>query len=95
MLNKKSNKIEIHAVIKGINVEKLSKNFKFNDFVLLLNKDKTFTMSQEKWTRNIVNAEVTVEPVDYNLIVTENKREIIYNDNNTFVDTKPLIIEEE
>jgi hypothetical protein len=50
-------------------------------------------MEHEKWSRNIANASVTIEPVDYNLIVTENKREIIYK-NNTFVDTKPLLIEE-
>jgi hypothetical protein len=94
MQNKKdTNKIEVHAVIKGINVEKKAKQFKFNDFVLLLNKDQKFKMEHEKWSRNIANASVTIEPVDYNLIVTENKREIIYK-NNTFVDTKPLLIEE-
>jgi hypothetical protein len=92
---KDSNKIEVHAVIKGINVEKKAKTFKFNDFVLLLNKDQTYKMEHEKWSRSIADAEVIVEPLDYNLIVTENKREIIYNNNNTFVDTKPLIIQEE
>jgi hypothetical protein len=49
MQNKKDpNKIDVHAVIKGINVEKKSKQFKFNDFVLLLNKDQTYKMDQEK-----------------------------------------------
>jgi DNA polymerase type B, organellar and viral len=96
MQNKKdSNKIEVHAVIKGINVEKKAKQFKFNDFVSLLTKGQTFGMEQEKWSRNIADASVTIESVDYNLIVTENKREIIYNNNNTFVDTKPLIFQEE
>jgi hypothetical protein len=93
MIKKIQTKIVVHAVIKGINVEKKAKTFKFNDFVSLLNKDQTYEMKQDKWSRSIANADITVEPLDYNLIVTENKREIIYN--NKFVDTKPLIIQEE
>jgi hypothetical protein len=49
MLSKKDpNKIKLHAVIKGINVEKKAKQFKFSDFVLLLNKDQKFKMEHEK-----------------------------------------------
>lgn len=48
------NKIEVHAVIKGINVKKLAHKFKFNDFVLLLNKDQKFKMEQEKWARKLM-----------------------------------------
>jgi DNA polymerase type B, organellar and viral len=96
MYSKKDpHKIELHAVIKGINVEQKAKKFNFNDFVLLLNKDQTYEMKQEKWSRNISDASVTVDSVNYNLIVTENKREIIYNNNNTFVENKPLIFQEE
>jgi DNA polymerase type B, organellar and viral len=49
MRNKQDpNKIEVHAVIKGINVEKKSKQFKFNDFFSLLNKDQIYEMKHEK-----------------------------------------------
>jgi len=60
----------------------------------LLNQNSKLELCQEKWYRNFGNSEINVNNEIYTLMVTSNKRELVYNSNGQLVDTKPLIINE-
>jgi hypothetical protein len=45
----------------------------------LLNKDKSLSLPQEKWFKDIKNGNITIKNQLYNLKPTENKRKLIYN----------------
>ena len=75
--------------IKGF---KNSKLISFTDLKSLLNKDsKPLTLHHDKWFRSLIDSKITIKDQIYNLITTENKRELIYN-NNIAINTKPFII---
>nr|QBM09671.1 hypothetical protein [Dactylella sp.] len=58
----------------------------------LLKKDSKLVLPNEKWYRHLDNGYIQIKNETYTLMITENKREIIYNDNNLFIDTKPFVI---
>lgn len=60
----------------------------------LLNQNSKLELCQEKWYRNFGNSEINVNNEIYTLMVTSNKRELVYNSNGHLVETKPLIINE-
>ena len=74
-------------------VKGLKNPVSFSELKSLLEKNKNITVSQEKWYKNIELGHISIKNELYNLIVTENKRELIFKD-NLFIDTKPLIIKE-
>ena len=57
----------------------------------LLIKDKALVLNQIKSFRSYTDATINLIDQTYNLIPTENKRELIYN-NNLLISTKPYII---
>jgi hypothetical protein len=65
-----------------------------NDFENLLFKDALVKKSQTKWFRNLSEGHITIVEQIYTLTVTDNKRQLIYNVNNKFIETKPYIIDE-
>lgn len=75
--------------IKGSKV-KLS----YDQLEVLLNKDNKLTLDQEKWYKNISDSSINIRNDIYTLMVTTNKRELIYDEKNRLVDTKPFILNE-
>jgi hypothetical protein len=73
-LDKKGNPKE-KVKIKG-----LKKTIKFGELVGLLKKDFQLKKPQEKFYRDLANSRIVVDNSDYTLIVTGNKRKIIYED---------------
>jgi hypothetical protein len=59
----------------------------------LLIKNNKIEIKQEKWNRSISESNITINKEIYTLMVTDNKRELIYDENNKLIDTKPFIIE--
>ena len=59
----------------------------------LLIKDKTLNLQHIKWFRSLVNSNITLKDQVYELQKTENKRIIIYNNDNIAVSTKPYNID--
>ena len=59
----------------------------FNQLVSLLIKDNKVKLYQDKWYKSIVDGNIHIENSVYTLIATDNKRELIYDDNR-FVSTK-------
>ncbi len=64
----------------------------YYDLKTLLIKDKSLSLPQEKWFKDIENANITIKDQLYTLVPTENKRELIYK-NNKLINTKPFIID--
>lgn len=84
--------------IKGFNssiIKKMDKDktLNFKDFEELLYKENKLYLNQEKWYKNISEGNISIKKEIYTLTVTSGKRELIYNPENKFVDTKPLNIE--
>ena len=74
---------KIIAKVKGY---KNAKEINFDDFNSLLNKNKIFLeLNHDKWYRDLSNSNITIKKQLYKLMITENKRKIIYDelsDNN-------------
>lgn len=64
----------------------------FKELLPLLYKNKTLEVSQEKWIKYIGKGQINIKNEIYTLIVTVNKRQLIFDEKNKFIDTKPLII---
>ena len=63
-----------------------------DDFENLLTKHSILEKIQTKWIKNISKSYLEVKDELYTLQVTENKRKLIYDTNNKFIDTAPYII---
>lgn len=84
LFNNNSNQI---VKIKGFK-NKLS----YDSLKSLLIKNNKLELNQVKWFKNIEEGNITLKNQIYTLIPTENKRQLIYK-NNELVDTKPFIID--
>jgi hypothetical protein len=79
--------------LKAITKVKGYKNkIDYYDLKSLLNKDNFLKLDQTKWFKNISESNITLKNQEYTLIPTKNKRELIYDNNNILVNTKPFII---
>ena len=75
-----------------IRIKGSKKKVPFNDLKLLLKKDEKYLISQEKWYKDLSNGQIKINNEIYTLMVTSNKREAIYDNNNYLIDTRPFII---
>ena len=64
----------------------------FEDLKNLLIKDNKLSLSHVKWFRSLINGNITLKDQIYELQKTENKRLIIYNNDNLAISTKPYSI---
>lgn len=71
-------------------VKGLKESITFDELKTILKKGESIKLTQEKWYKNIGEAHISVKDEIYTLMLTDNKRELIFNNNNVFVDTKPL-----
>jgi DNA polymerase type B, organellar and viral len=76
-----------------IKIKGAKKNVKFEDMKSLLIKDNKLLIEHQKWYKNISNRTIFIRDELYSLMVTGNKRQLIYK-NNKLVGTKPFIINE-
>ena len=75
--------------IKGY---KNPKGISFNDLKSLLDKkSKPLELNHDKWYRNLSESNIVIKDQIYNLVATENKRQIVFR-NNIMVNTKPFTI---
>jgi len=70
---------------KGVNVPIAYSQLKS----LLSANNKSLSISQEKWFRDFEAGTINVKETIYTLMVTANKREVIFNEEGKFVNTKP------
>ena len=50
------------------------------------------TLKIEKWYRNISKGNIKIIPEIYTLMNNNQKRSIVYDNTNNFVDTKPIVL---
>jgi hypothetical protein len=75
-----------------IKIKGSKKVISFKELYSLLIKNSKLKLIQEKWDRNFIIGRIKVKDEIYTLSITENKRKIIYNENNKFIDTSPIIL---
>ena len=63
---------------------------KFNELKKLLNKNNKVEIKQKKWYSDISEGIFHVKDEIYTLMVTENKRKLLYDENNFFYGTIPF-----
>jgi hypothetical protein len=86
-----NNNIEIK--IKGVTKKAIiENNINLSLFEGLLYKDYIIEVKQNKWFRDLSNANITIKDQIYSLKVTGNKRHLIYDYNNKLIRTDPFII---
>jgi hypothetical protein len=73
-------------------IEIINDSFSFNDFEKLLYKDSFLVNHHEKWYKSLEDSSITIKNQVYTLKVTSNKRELIYNNDNKLVNTRPYKI---
>jgi hypothetical protein len=86
--------IEKNIFEEIIKVKGLKNNsLRFKDLLPLKNRNNSLKISNEKWYKNIEQGNISIKNEIYTLIMTDNKRKIIYDNNNQFVDTKAFKLE--
>ena len=75
-----------------IRVKGLKNPMSFNELKSLLKRNKKLKIPQEKWYRDFSKSKIIINKEIYSLQITDNKRKLIYNKQNKFIGTKPLII---
>jgi len=76
-----------------IKIKGLNNPISFDELSSLLVKDSKLEIPQEKWYRDISAGQISIKNDIYTLMVTDNKRRLIYDSNNKLVGTEPLLIE--
>ena len=66
----------------------------FNEFDSLLFKQSILEKFQYKWIKNFSDGNIEIRNDLYTLQVTNNKRKLIYDENNKLINTQPYIINE-
>lgn len=64
----------------------------FDMMKMLLLKKSNLILSQDKWYKNLSDGNILVKSESYSLMITENKRKLVYNSQNIFEKTLPLTI---
>lgn len=85
-----TNSNKIITKVKGL---KNTSTLTYNDFENLLNKNFILEKSHEKWFRHLTESNISILEQIYSIKVTENKRELIYNENNKLISTKSYKID--
>lgn len=65
----------------------------FNELKVLLTKNNIIENPQGKWYRSFSDAYISIKDETYTLMLTDNKRKLIYKD-NIFINTEPYIYED-
>jgi hypothetical protein len=72
-------------------VKGYKKSVSFKDLKSLLIRNKSLILNHDKWFRDFSIGSIKIKETMYNLVISANKRKIIYK-NNKFISTKPLKI---
>lgn len=75
-----------------VKVKGLKDPLAFTELKTLLKRDKTLTIRQEKWYRNIEAGHIISKDELYTLISTANKRNMVYDINDSLIGTHPLTL---
>jgi hypothetical protein len=66
-----------------------------DNFENLLFKESLLEKFQSKWLKNLTDGDIQVREYLYTLKVTDNKRKLIYDNNDKLISTNPYTINED
>jgi hypothetical protein len=75
-----------------VKIKGLKNLISYGELSSLLTKNNKLKIHHKKWYRDISKAEITIKDDIYTLITTDNKRKILYDENNKFYATKPFTL---
>lgn len=78
--------------VKGLAVKQIKVPLTVTDFESLLDKDHTIERLHTKSYKSLTKGSIFLLEQTYTLQQTDNKRELVYNDNNKLVNTRPYTI---
>lgn len=78
-----------------VKIKGLKNPITYENLKPLLYKDKSVEINQEKWYRNISLGNINIKQEIYTLMVNNFKRKLIYNEQNKFIDTSPIYLNED
>ena len=64
----------------------------FEQIKSLLTKDEKVVIHQDKWYKHIDQGFIKINREDYTLMLTDNKRKLIFDNNGNFINTTPYIL---
>lgn len=73
-----------------VRVKGLKNPIKFDNLLSLLIKNEKLEINQDKWYRNIAEGNIQIKNEVYTLMITDNKRNLIYDNNKKFISTHPI-----
>jgi hypothetical protein len=85
----KNGKYNLYSKIRGIKDYNLSLE-ELSNFLL---KNSHLNIPQERWFKDSKNSTIIVKEINYQLKSNDNKRTPVFDENNTMIYTKPLIID--
>uniref|UniRef100_A0A896YUU9 DNA polymerase n=1 Tax=Coniophora puteana TaxID=80637 RepID=A0A896YUU9_9AGAM len=65
-----------------------SKELTMSDFEALLHQNANKTLNHTKWFRNLFESSIVMKDTSYNLVQTDNKRELIFDQSGRAIETK-------
>lgn len=73
-------------------VKGLKNAVNYVDLLPLLHKDKKLEVNQEKWYRDFSKGAIRINNEIYTLMITDNKRNLVFDSDGKFVGTTPITI---
>jgi hypothetical protein len=67
-----------------IKIKSVKQRVLYNDLEKVLIKGNKHSIQQEKWYKNISEGKITTKKQEYKLVLTENKRKLIFKDNKLY-----------
>lgn len=77
-----------------VKIKGLKNPITFDELRNMLIKDETLKIKQEKWYRDISLGHIKIKEEIYTLMINNHKRKLIYDENNKFIDTAPIYLNE-
>ena len=75
-----------------IKIKGLKNPLPFNELLSLLKMNKKLEKPNQKWYKSLSKEQITIKDEIYTVSITENKRKLIFDKNNYFIDTKPITL---
>ncbi len=75
-----------------IKVKGLKTPLPFNELLSLLKMNTKLEKPNQKWYKSLSKGQITIKDEIYTVSITENKRNLIFDENNYFIDTKPIVL---
>nr|YP_010697740.1 hypothetical protein P1R16_mgp05 [Porodaedalea niemelaei]WCF76636.1 hypothetical protein [Porodaedalea niemelaei] len=75
-----------------VKVKGLKNHISFDQMKPLLNKDESLQINQDKWYKHIDEGLIAVKNEIYTLMLTDNKRELLFTADGIFKDINPYVL---